>query len=434
MLRTPVTALVVTLATCTLTVSAVLGGGSARAAQAAVDTPGRTTASGPALPSPKAADHAADLNAALAGVAAAGMPGVLARVEDPTTGVHWTGAGGVADIHTGTPMRPDLRFRIGSITKTFVATVVLQYVAEGHVHLDDPVAAYLPPGVLPGDLGRRITVRMLLNHASGLPDYDTVLYRANSDIEKYRLADFEPGDLVRLALTQPVGEPGGAWSYANTNYVLAGMIVERISGRSVQDEVQRRIIRPLRLGHTSFPVKSPFVRGAHARSYVPVGTPQNPLVDFSVYTPTIVGAAGAIISTTADLDRFFAALLSGRLLPPAQLAQMRTTVPTPAGYDYGLGLRTFQLCGTWWGHDGLVWGTQALQLTSPDGRRRITLGTDMSHYGAPGNPIDQAIVRFLVAAGCPGQASAAARAQARQTAQRLVRQLWSEPAVDLPGR
>ncbi|REF35484.1 serine hydrolase domain-containing protein [Thermasporomyces composti] len=338
------------------------------------------------------------LDAALDAVTVAGMPGVLGRVTDGPD--RWKGASGVADIHTKRPMRPHMRFRIGSITKTFVATVVLQHVSEGRLDLDAPVADYLP-GLLPDDLGESVTVRMLLNHTSGLPDYDTVLYREITDIEKYRLAFFTPRQLVKLALTDPP-TPRGQFAYSNTNYILAGMIVERVSGRSIQSEVTRRIIRPLRLKDTSFPRVSPFIPGPHPASYVPAGPPERPLVDFSVYTPTVFGAAGAMISSTRDLERFFDELLFGNLLDKDALAEMQTTVPTGSdAFEYGLGLMKLELCGTFWGHDGVVWGQTALALAKADTGRHVSVATTMSHYGPAGEPIDQALSNFLLLASCP---------------------------------
>lgn len=369
-------------------------------------TPAVAAPSSPASPRVEdLADRAPDgridgkrLDAALDAVTAAGMPGVVGRVTDGAA--HWKGSSGVANVYTKRPLRPHVRFRIGSITKTFVATVVLQHVSEGRLGLDDPVADHLP-GVLPDDLAESVTVRMLLNHTSGLPDYDTVLYRENADIEKYRLAFFTPRQLVKVALTDPVG-PRGEFAYSNTNYILAGMIVERVSGRSIQAEVTRRIIRPLRLSHTSFPKVSPLILGPHAASYVPVGTPTRPLVDFSVYTPTVFGAAGAMISSTRDLQRFFDELLFGDLLDKDALTQMQTTVPTDFGViEYGLGLMKYPLCGTFWGHEGVVWGQTSLHLTSADTGRHVSSTSTMSHYGLPGNPIDQALNNFLILAACP---------------------------------
>ncbi|MPY90870.1 MAG: serine hydrolase [Luteitalea sp.] len=341
---------------------------------------------------------ATDLDQALDAITDAGMPGVLARVSDETT--TWRGASGIADIDTARPMRPDFPFRIGSITKTFVATIVLQHVAEGRIGLDDPVALHLPD-VLPAALGEAVTVRMLLNHTSGIPDYDSILWMENADLERHRFALFAPIELIEAALTEEPGVPGQAWAYSNTNYILLGMLVERVSGHSVQFDMIQRIIRPLQLRGTWFPYLSPYILAPHSESYVPVGTPERPLVDFSVYTPTVFGAAGAMVSTAQDLERFFRALLTGELLPPEQLQAMQTTVSTDFGLEYGLGLVKFSLCDTFWGHDGVVWGQQSISFTRADGQRHVTLSTNMSHYAAGPNPIDQATTQFLLQAVCP---------------------------------
>lgn len=374
------------------------------AAQARGDRPAAERPAAPTAPTTSLASTASPapaLDTELDAVVASGMPGILARTSGGTPSTpSWQGASGLADIDTGRAMRPGLRFRIGSITKPFVATVLLQYVGEGRLRLDEPVATYLPDA-LPDELGRAVTVRMLLNQTSGLPDYDTVLYHANDTIERYRLAFFTPRALVRHALTEKPGTPGAAWGYSNTNYILAGMLVERLSGRRVEAEVTRRLIRPLGLRATSFPTVSPVILGPHPRSYVPVGTPERPLVDFSVYTPTVWGAAGAMVSTTEDLQRFFGALVSGRVLGKEQLTQMQTTVPTGMGYEYGLGLMRFDRCETFWGHDGVAWGQSSFQLTSPSSGRQVTFSATMSNYGAPGNPIDQALGAFLSKAACP---------------------------------
>ncbi|MPZ16949.1 MAG: serine hydrolase [Luteitalea sp.] len=341
---------------------------------------------------------ASDLDQALDAITEAGMPGALARVSDEATS--WRGASGVADIDTNRPMRPDFPFRIGSITKTFVATLVLQHVAEGRIGLDDPIALHLPD-VLPAELGGAVTIRMLLNHTSGVPDYDTLLWRENADLERHRFALFTPIQLIELALTDEPGTPGQTWAYSNTNYILLGILVERVSGHSVQFDMIQRIIRPLQLRGTWFPYLSPYLLAPHSESYVPVGTPERPLVDFSVYTPTVFSAAGAMVSTAQDLERFFRALLTGELLPPEQLRAMQTTVSTDFGLEYGLGLVKFSLCDTFWGHDGVVWGQQTISFTSADGQRHVTLGTNMSHYAAGPNPIDQASTQFLLQAACP---------------------------------
>jgi D-alanyl-D-alanine carboxypeptidase len=150
----------------------------------------------------------------------AGMPGVLAQVRDRDHS--WNLAAGVADIDTGRPVRPQVRQRIGSITKTFVATTILQLVGEHRVDLDAPIVRYLPD-VVPGELGRQVTVRMLLNHTSGIGDYAPVLFADPAAVEALRFRTIPPRELIGIGLSQPAtNEPGERWSYSNTNYIILG--------------------------------------------------------------------------------------------------------------------------------------------------------------------------------------------------------------------
>jgi D-alanyl-D-alanine carboxypeptidase len=226
----------------------------------------------------------------------------------------WTNASGVADLHTGRPMRPSDRFRAGSLTKPFVATVVLQLVAEGKLSLSDTVERWLP-GILP--YGDQITVRQLLNHTSGVPDYTPAplagLYRGD------RFRSWRPGELVGLVAGQPPDfPPGSAWSYSNTGYVLLGMIIERVTGQRLGRELERRIFRPLRMRDTSFVTNFPWLAGRHADGYsLQYDDGYNPiegtLFDITVFNPSFAWAAGAVLSNEADLAPFFGALLGGRL-------------------------------------------------------------------------------------------------------------------------
>jgi D-alanyl-D-alanine carboxypeptidase len=249
---------------------------------------------------------------------------------------------------------------------------------------------------------------MLLQHNSGINDYDDVIFATLEQILANR--EYTPWELAAIGLAQPrVGEPGQVWSYANTNYVLAGLVLERVTGRDAAAEITQRIIRPLGLRDTYFPGSSPVIRGKHANGYVPW---TDGLRDFTVYRNSWVWMAGDLISTTVDLNRFYRALLGGRLLRPAQLAEMRRTVPTdPAAPDasgYGLGLlRVPTPCGLAWGHNGIVFGYATTSLHSADGRRQVTIATNISHY-QESLPIDAASGAFQVAALCgPTQAGLA---------------------------
>ncbi|MEA5362772.1 serine hydrolase domain-containing protein [Amycolatopsis sp., V23-08] len=305
-----------------------------------------------------------------------GAPGAEAVVTDH--GRVTETRSGVGDLTTGKPYPHDAVVRVGSITKTFVATVVLQLVAEGKVRLDDPIERYLP-GLITGNGndGAKITVRNLLQHTSGLYSYtDDVL--ATGDLESLRHRGAEPGELVALALNHPpLFAPGTAWSYSNTNYIVAGMLVEKVTGHGLAGEITRRITRPLGLHDTSLPGRGDErLPSPHPRGYVTLG---GPLTDFTDFDPSIAWAAGALVSTGRDLDTFYTALIGGRLLPAAQLAQMQHTVPVPGepGTDYGLGLfhRTLPDGTRYWGHGGDIFGFATLS-GALDGRRGATVSAN----------------------------------------------------------
>ncbi|TMR39454.1 beta-lactamase family protein [Nonomuraea zeae] len=313
-------------------------------------------------------------------VRATGVVGVLGEVD--------TGAGrlparsGVADRATEAAMPLNGYFRIGSTTKTFVATVVLQLAGEGRLALDDTVEKWLP-GVVRGNGndGREVTVRQLLQHTSGIPEY---LRPATSPRQwrRERLRTWQPGQLVALAMKRkPSFAPGAEWGYSNTNYVLAGMIIRRVTGYDWAEEVRQRVLTPLALRHTVIPGADPYLPDPHARAYTRF-TPDAKLTDVTTHDQTLGDAAGAMISTTGDLNRFFRALLGGRLLAPAQLAEMRKTVPAKAlqamgvtGAAYGLGLmyRPLSCGGGYWGHGGDEAGFSTRAGVAGDGRRSVAV-------------------------------------------------------------
>jgi D-alanyl-D-alanine carboxypeptidase len=365
----------------------------------------------------------------------AGMPGVFAQVRDGRRTVKV--AAGLADVDTGLPADADMRHRVGSITKTFVATTVLQLVAERRVRLDAPIGRYLPD-VVPGDTGRLVTVRMLLNHTSGIGDYILTLAGTLDGVIAMGDTTYAPRELARIGLARPTTNPPGAkWTYSNTNYVLLALMVEKVTGHSYRSEIGRRILRPLGLRDTYFEGAEPQIRGPHMSSYVP--WVDGKLRDFSAYNMTWAWGVGEIVSTAADLNRFYRALLTGRLLRPAQLAAMQTTVvEDPAHPDvggYGLGLYWLQApCGRFWGHDGGTIGHATISLTSPDGRRQVTMAENMRYYAAPGviTPIDVARGQFLVTALC-GPQQTATQLTAAARAARPTMMPWT-PDVSLPAR
>ncbi len=300
-----------------------------------------------------------------------GQPAALATVRGGD-GRTRTYTAGVGDLATGAKVPKDGQVRIGSNTKTFVAVVVLQLVGEGKIGLDDQVDTHLP-GLLRGDGidGRRITVRQLLQHTSGLPDYGP--YISDDEIaHRY----FEPRDLVDIALKHKAEfDPGERWSYSNTNYVLAGLIIQKVTGRPLAEEIDRRVVQRIGLRHTYFPAPGDKgIREPHPKGYRVMAAGE--LRDSTEVDPSAGGAAGQMISTNSDVNRFFTALLGGDLLEPAQLAQMRTTVPVgDTGAHYGLGLMSRKLScgGVYWGHGGDIVGYETRGGVTDDGRRAANI-------------------------------------------------------------
>lgn len=298
-------------------------------------------------------------------------PAALAAVQD--RGGHIRNyTAGVGDLKTKRPVPRDGYVRIGSNTKTFTAVTVLQLVGEGKIKLDEPVETYLP-GLLRGDGidGRHITVRQLLQHTSGLPNYTNFLAKGALP---YRDAYYDPRRLLDMALAEKADfAPGTKWAYSNTNYVVAGLIVEKVTDRPLSEQITKRTIDRIGLRHTYFPqVGDENVRQPHPEGYH-TDDPAKPLVNATKWDPSMGWAAGQIISTPSDVDRFFSALLAGKLLAPAQLKQMRTTVPAPEqgpGVRYGLGLMSYPLScgGLAWGHGGDIPGYNTSNAATDDGR------------------------------------------------------------------
>lgn len=316
---------------------------------------------------------------------AAGVPGVLVSVRGPS-GTSLARAG-VMRLGSGRAIDPDAPFRAGSVTKTFVATIVLQLVAEGRLALSDTVDERLP-GLLPD--GDAITVRHLLGHTSGLADLGTG--RRGEALLGRLLADrahaFTPRELVgSVASRRLLFRPGKGWSYSNAGYVVLGMIVEHVTGKPLASVVRERIIRPLRLDDTRLAAGVALPAGAVHGYLVPgnplVPTPEGKPVDVSAVNPSWTWAAGALVSTTADLTQFYRALLTGRLLPPRLLDLMTSTRPIPGGASYGLGLLRIRTpCGAAYGHDGEIFGYTTIALSRRDARRLAVVVANVSTPGS----------------------------------------------------
>lgn len=344
----------------------------------------------------------------------AGAAGTIVEVRDQH-GV-WRGTSGVAEIGSKRPLLPHGRFRVGSVTKTFAATMVLQLVGEGKVDLEAPVERYLP-GVIPGDQG--ITVRQLMNHSSDLFNYTTDPEFADSFIQQ-RLRTYTPEQLAGLAMEhEPEYDPApDEPSYSNTNYVLLGMLVEELTGNDFRSELRERVLHPAGLRHTHFPVRSPYIKGPNGHGYLGLQGPDGPLTDVTVFNPSWAWTAGAIVSTTSDLNRFYQELLAGELLAPELVDEMQKTEPLNSGSPYGLGIYPMRMCGTTvWGHDGRFPGFVTLSFTSPDGQRQITLSlTETTEGLAELNRVLSAALNTVATQFCGQSAlSAVPRMQQRLT-------------------
>jgi D-alanyl-D-alanine carboxypeptidase len=323
-----------------------------------------------------------ELHKAIEAFVDAGFAGLQMRVHDDQG--EWVGSAGVRKL--GEIARPptDGRFWAGSVAKTFTATAVLQLVAEEKTGLDAPVADHLP------DLGldKRITARMLLQHTSGLFNYTGEYYpdgafepgipATGKEWVDTRLRTYRPQELIQLALSKPARfEPGTDWSYSNTNYTLAALLIEQISGHSYGEQMRQRILQPLGLRDTELAGDTTDLPEPHAHGYYRYqDADQWKVADVSRQNLSMLPAAGGTISTTRDLHTFFAALNRGELLPAPLLAEMRKP-HGPVGY--GLGLFEQDLgpdCGgTVYHHNGgAPGGYGALMYSTPDGSKTLTAG------------------------------------------------------------
>ena len=312
-----------------------------------------------------------------------GMVGSVAEISDGSRRLQ--ARSGVARLDHQDPIAFDSRFRMGSNTKTFVAVVMLQLVEEGKVGLDDTVDHWLP-GLVSGNGndGTRITIRNLLQHTSGLVDYLDAVITPTFNVADYRRIRFQhraAEQLVGLAMARPPNfAPGTQWSYSNTNYVLAGLIIKTVTGHDWSFEVRARILAPLGLSQTFDPGDWPGLPEPHAEGYQTF-TSDGPLVDVTLLNHTVADAAGALVTTTRDLTRFWRALQGGELLGPAAMAKLHDTVEATElqvvfpGIRYGLGIMwSPKSCGGgYWWHGGDTFGFTTRNAVSDDATRAVVI-------------------------------------------------------------
>jgi D-alanyl-D-alanine carboxypeptidase len=332
----------------------------------------------------------------LEAILATGVSGAVVVADGP--GGRIEAAAGVADVSTGEPVTPRHRFRIGSVTKIFVAPLVLLLVADGLLELDGDAAPFADG----------ITVRQLLNHTSGLDDFieDPIAffepYRSDLD-HRWGL---DARDELELVLAKPrLFPPGESWAYHGSNYLVLRLLIEEATRTSLRDALRERILEPLGLHRTDL-VEGP-LRGDCARGYLPADNPILPgesgPLDVTEIDVPFHGAGGGIVSSAGDVAVLLRALLGGDLLPDQLRAEMLDAVDSDwAETDrYGLGIGEISAlmggkqstCGAAWGHLGFSLGYIAIALSSQDGERQVVICAS----GQPGT--ESAEEAFFDAAG-----------------------------------
>ncbi|WP_031171740.1 serine hydrolase domain-containing protein [Streptosporangium roseum] len=364
-----------------------------------------------------------ELQKAIEEMVDSGFTGVSLRVHDERG--EWVGSAGVRELGESATPPTNGHVRIGSNTKTFTATVVLQLVTEGKIGLDAPVADYLPEF----GMDRRITVRMLLQHTSGVFNFTGEYYddgtfapgipatTAGQEWVDNRFKTYLPEDLVRLALSKPARfEPGTDWSYANTNYVLARLLIEKVSGRPVAEEMRRLILGPLGLSGTVAPTTRSEIPEPHAHAYYRYeDTGRQQTVDVTRQNPSWISSGGDMISTTQDLHTFISALVGGKLLPAPLLAEMCTPHPK-VGYGLGVFVQATDCGGTVITHNGGMAGHAALMYSTPDGSKTLTAALNYVDDAALslGEAFQKATQRLVKEVFCGGRAGSADAAEPAQ--------------------
>ncbi len=342
-------------------------GCSSASSDAAPISPASTTTAA-VEPAPPIVDQGA-LQTELDDLVALGVPGVVVMVRDGDQSVVLTA--GVSDLETRTPMSPDATFRVASITKPYTASIVMQLVGEGTLSLDDTIERWLPGIVTDAD---QITIRQLLGHTSGIADY----FNEPAVLEPYLEGDYEyvwtPRQLIEIAeQLGATSEPGTESSYSNTNYAIAGLIVEQATGHTLGDEMQTRIFDELDLANTTFATDTT-LDPQMAHGYL-MGD-GDPIDTTGVYP--FAWAAGNIVSDAADTATFYGALLGGDVIEPALLDEMMPIIADDV-VPYGLGLMAWEMpCGVAYGHDGGFAGYSTRSLVLDDGRQVVILANSIT--------------------------------------------------------
>ena len=308
-----------------------------------------------------------DLKATIQTLVDNGYPGALAAKTDKNGNAVGATAG-KGNLATGEAPPLDGEVRIASNTKTFVAVLIMKMVEEGKVKLDEPIETYLP-GIVKGQGvdGKKITVRQLLQHTSGLPDFGD----GQLDYFAIRNDYVSPRDVLDGVLSRPAQfAPGAKFQYNNANYIVLGLLAERVAKRPIAEQIETKIVKPLGLKHTYMPAPGEkTIRGKHPHGYHTRDGKPGKLEDITEADPSWEWAAGSMISTPSELNKFMQSVFDGSLLSQASISEMKKSVPAPEmGGEYGLGLIGYKSsCGVVWGHSGNNPGFHSLSAVGSDG-------------------------------------------------------------------
>lgn len=304
-----------------------------------------------------------------------GIPGIILALDTPQG--RWMGASGQANMATGQAMTPSMQVRIASITKSFTATLVMKLIEEGRLSLDDTVERWLP-GAIPA--GSRITVRMLLNHTSGLTDHEEV-----QEFNEANLANPTREWTATEVLTVSNGhglesEPGEKYKYCNTGYFVLGMIIEKATNDTVENQMREKFFTPLGMSRTNITrdgmMSAPF---AHGYAWLPT---TSEVIDNSDWNFSWDWTAGSCVTTGSDVLTWSKALFSGRVVNEETLRQMTTPIAPSTTYGFGLASTFNSIFGeNMIGHNGANTGTHAVWFYLPDSNR--TIFAEMNRLDVP---------------------------------------------------
>jgi D-alanyl-D-alanine carboxypeptidase len=290
------------------------------------------------------------------------VPGLIVGVWAPDRNLTWIKAKGKANMASGDLMKDYYQFRIGSITKTFTYTVLLQLVDENRLSLEDKLSKYFP--TFPN--ADNVTIRMICNHTSGIYNYNKSSIFSDQMIAN-PLKVWDPQEFLDIAKDQPYYfSPGSGYEYSNTNTIMAGMIVEKITGNKIEYEIKKRIIEKLNLNNTYYPADNLFW-GRHSNGYGWWGFGDSKADVTEAFDPSCAGASGAIVSDIYDLKTWIEAAVKGSLISADMQSQRLTPVSSTEIVSYGLGLGSIKTgnSGFVWGHTGVIYGYRSVAYYWP---------------------------------------------------------------------